>query len=346
MAMAQIPTSVTIINSGLVGYCAVSLTEFTTTALSSIAAGSAVEIAGAFFKASTDTAPTATSWTSVGTGVTQYLGLSPSGTAGSQIITAAWYSTAVWSTEKQGWYTSTGSTIRLIASAFHMGPGTGQHEKKILEPRQLSTVGTSYTGWRGVVEKILTGSGNWVVPIGVYSIRVTCIGGGGGGAGGADGSLAVPTVGTNGGNGTDSTFTSALTGAYGGGGYINSSGPEGKGGLGQGDAGADGSPGTYGGGYGGAGGSGGGAGGRGGVNDGQGGAGHIGGGGGGGRGSVCGGGGGGGTNISLVQSTLISVYPGRVMAYSVGTGGAGGARSDGTPGDGGTGGSGIIMIEY
>lgn len=128
---AQISTSVSIINS-LLGFNALSLTNFTTSAVSSIAAGSKIEIVSAFFDFPTDCLPNASSWTAISTGSTAYLQLTPSGTSGSQIVSASWSSSApVWSTSKQGWYASTASTIRVVASAYKSGP-TSQEEKKIL----------------------------------------------------------------------------------------------------------------------------------------------------------------------------------------------------------------------
>jgi hypothetical protein len=143
-------------------------------------------VAGAFFKASTDIVPEASSWTAITTATTAYLALTPSGTAGSQILTAAWVSSGsiIWSDSKQGWYNS-GETARLVISAYK--GGTSQYLNKfILEPLNTvlySTVPSIYKGFQGIEERIISGSGNWVVPTGVYRIRVKCVGGGGGGGG-------------------------------------------------------------------------------------------------------------------------------------------------------------------
>ncbi|HUW45692.1 MAG TPA: hypothetical protein VMW50_07845 [Dehalococcoidia bacterium] len=108
------------------------MTEFTTSANSAIAAGSGIEIAGAFFKASEIITPNASSWTAIATASTAYLGLTPSGTAGTQILSAAWISTApVWATDKQGWYSSAGSNIRAVASAYKAAGATAQSEKTL-----------------------------------------------------------------------------------------------------------------------------------------------------------------------------------------------------------------------
>lgn len=115
---SEVITSVTIINS-LLGFQAVSLTNFDTSASTAIAAGSKVEIASAFFTFTSDCTPDATSWTSISNGSTAYIALTPSGTAGSQVVSASWVSTnPVWSTSKQGWYTSAGSSIRVVAGAY------------------------------------------------------------------------------------------------------------------------------------------------------------------------------------------------------------------------------------
>jgi hypothetical protein len=122
MAFSQIATSVTILNSGQIGYIGISLTNFTTSAASNIASGSGVEIAGAWFKADSDIIPNSSSWTAITTATTAYLALTPSGTAGSQVITASWISTLPsWDTAKQGWYTTTPSNIRVVASAYKGG---------------------------------------------------------------------------------------------------------------------------------------------------------------------------------------------------------------------------------
>jgi hypothetical protein len=338
MPGAQIPTSVTRLES-MLGYQAVSLTNFGSSALSAIAAGSKVEIAGAFFTFTVDEAIEASTWTSIVTGNTAYIALTPAGVAGSQTVTAAYTATApVWSTSKQGWYASAGSSTRVIATVYK-NEATSQLRKRIFEPRQ------DYA-FRGIVELITTGSGNWTVPSDITRIRVTCVGGGGGGgyttgagvpyAGGGGGggtnislvsattisvipgSLIAYSVGGGGAGGTtaasavsgsDTTFAGATTGLGGAkglnGGTTAGDGLGGLGGAGSGKS--DGQSGSASGGatFGGTGGNGGGAGGRGGArgntkSDGQ-------------NGSIGGGGGGGG--------------------------GDGGAI-------GGNGGSGIIIIEY
>jgi hypothetical protein len=123
MAITQIPTSVTIISSGLKGYLAVSLTNWATSGLSAIAAGSALEIGNAFFITGAETAINASSWTAITTAGTAYLELTPAGTAGAQTVTARWSATdPTWSEAKQGWYHSSSSVIRTIGSAYKVSP--------------------------------------------------------------------------------------------------------------------------------------------------------------------------------------------------------------------------------
>jgi hypothetical protein len=118
MAGSQIPTSVTIIAS-LKGYQAISLNEYSTSAAASIAAGSVVEIAGAFFTFVSDETPDASTWTSLATGATGYIALTPSGTAGSQIVSVAYTATApTWRDDFQGWYASAASTTRVIGTVY------------------------------------------------------------------------------------------------------------------------------------------------------------------------------------------------------------------------------------
>ena len=132
MAFQQISTSITILNSGQIGYIGISLTNFTTSAASNIASGSGVEIAGAWFKADSDIIPNASSWTAITTATTAYLSLIPSGTAGSQILTASWLSYApVWQTAKQGWYASAASITRVVASAYK-NSNTSYWQKRLI----------------------------------------------------------------------------------------------------------------------------------------------------------------------------------------------------------------------
>ena len=335
MAFTQISTSVTIINSGLIGYCGISLTEFTTSAVSLIASGSGVEISGAFFKADTDITPNASSWTAVTTATTAYLQLTPSGTAGTQILSASWLTSGtVWSTSKQGWYASAASISRVVASAYKVGPTTSASTKQLLGNNQ--SMFESYR-WQGQKELLTASSGSYIVPSNVYRLRVTCIGGGGGGSGGfGTGSSAAASAGSS------TTFVGATTGTGGGGGLSNAAY--------AGGAGATGNAGAPGHGYKlRCGGNGGGAGGIGNEAS-VGGVGSYGGGGGGGGGSGIGGGvggsGGGGTAISGVLGDTLAVVPGQSIAYTVGSGGAGSAGNGAGAYAGGDGGAGVIIVEY
>ncbi len=136
MAFDQIATSVSIISTGLKSYQAISLTNFDTSAESVIAAGSAVEIANAFFLADSDDTPQASTWTAITTANTAYITLTPSGTAGSQIVTSKYSETApVWSDSKQGWYLTAGSVIRYIGGVTK-GSATQYNDAFVLFRRQ------------------------------------------------------------------------------------------------------------------------------------------------------------------------------------------------------------------
>jgi hypothetical protein len=129
MAADQIVTSVTIISSALKGWQAVSLSAMATSAVSVIEGGSTVEVAGAFFRFATDTS--ATAFSSISTAATAYLALEPSGTAGSQILSAEWVAGApVWVPAKQGYYTTADSVIRVVGGGVKTGTST-------LEPKFL-----------------------------------------------------------------------------------------------------------------------------------------------------------------------------------------------------------------
>lgn len=354
MSFAQISTSTLTVISSVVGkgFQAISLTDYTTSALSTIAAGSAVEISGAFFLADSAVTPNASSFTAITTATTCYLDLTVSGTSGSQLISASWSSVSpTWRTDFNGWYLSSGSNIRVVASAYKTS-ATQQNNKILLHSLIESTwdsalqtklglgwptqMASNYV-WRGEIERLTSGSGNYTVPANVYRLRVTCIGGGGGGGvgatsasggggggggGGTNISLVIGNVisvtpgqsiaysvgggGAAGSGGTQTTFAGATTGAGGGAGGNASGITGGAGGLAaSSNAGAAGNPGGGGGGSAGSsGGSGGGAGGR---------------------------GDNGGANVT---------------AGNYGGGGGGGFGGTASSGNGAAGGSGIIIIEY
>jgi hypothetical protein len=150
MAFSQIATSVNIFSTGLLGYMGISLSAPTNPALApQIAAGSAIEIGGAFFKASTAVIFDATAWSAIGTNTSVFMTLTPSGTAGSQILTASYTTThPVWSISKQGWYTTAASVIRVIGSLY----------KDISSQYTLQTIFTN-TGFEGSITKYVLNLG-------------------------------------------------------------------------------------------------------------------------------------------------------------------------------------------
>ena len=113
---------------------ALSLTEYNTSAAAAIAAGSVVEIAGAFFTFSSDETPTG--WSSVVTATTGYIALTASGTAGSQVVNANYTSTApTWRDDLQGWYASAASSVRIVASVYK-AESASYYPKYVLKNRQ------------------------------------------------------------------------------------------------------------------------------------------------------------------------------------------------------------------
>lgn len=129
MAINQIVTSVTVLSSGLIGYNAISLTNFTVSALSSIASGSAVEVAGTFFKCDSDTTIDSSSWGAIASASNCYIALEVSGTAGSQVITPYFTSIApVWVASKNGYYATAGSSVRVVGGVYK-GTATSQENK-------------------------------------------------------------------------------------------------------------------------------------------------------------------------------------------------------------------------
>jgi hypothetical protein len=327
MAGSQILTSVSILNT-LLGFQAISLTDITLTSVSQIAAGSVVEIGSAFFQFASAETINATSWSGITTATTAYLALTPSGTAGSQIVSAAWTATTpVWSTSKQGWYASAASVTRIVGSAYKVG-ATSYSNKNIFSEKPFSN-------WHGITETITSGSGNYIVPKDVTRIKVTCIGGGGaggssvsggsfsgGGGGGTDIALAMKILSTIiyvipgqsiaysvGSTGVQTTFVGAITGTPGSPGTNGSSTYAGIGGVGStGGAGVPGANGTV----------------------------HS-------VGIAQGYGGNGGGVGGIGGGNPSGTYNGSAGSYGGGGGGAGGYNSAAT---GGAGGSGIIIIEY
>jgi len=140
MPFDQIATGISIISSGLKGYQAISLSDLTATTLSTIASGSAVEVCNSFFRASEAISVNASSWTAIGTSTTAFLALTPSGTAGSQVLSAAWQADEpVWDTSKCGYYASAASTARVVALAYKEGPSSYRN-KTLLPNRQGESI--------------------------------------------------------------------------------------------------------------------------------------------------------------------------------------------------------------
>jgi hypothetical protein len=180
MAGSQIATSVTILNS-LKGFQAISLTEYNTSAAASIAAGSVVEIAGAYFTFLTDEAINAASWTAIVTGTTAYITLTASGAPPAQIVDVAYTATApVWRDDLQGWYASAASNVRVIGSVYK-AEATSYTEKYIFPANEQK-------GFNPLVyphgKKLFISAGTFIVPWDVNTVYLTgCGAGGNGGAG-------------------------------------------------------------------------------------------------------------------------------------------------------------------
>ena len=118
MAGTQVATGISIINS-LSGFFSLSLTNFDNDSLPAIAAGSKVEVAGAFFSFNSETAISSTNWAGISAGNMAYIMLTASGTPGSQTLAASWSGTApTWVDSKQGWYASAASSVRCIGGVY------------------------------------------------------------------------------------------------------------------------------------------------------------------------------------------------------------------------------------
>lgn len=252
MSGQQIATSVTILNSYL-GFQAISLTDFSLTTVSAIAAGSKVEIAGAFFTFTSDETINASSWTAIATGSTAYIALTPSGTAGSQIVTAAFTTTApVWSVSKQGWYASASSVVRYVAGCYKAGASSYQN-KWIIEntPERIKPHGKTFISIAGGTTQtvILPATEFWLIGIGAGGNGGTgaagssgSYNGGGGGGGGrgqykkeyivnqTPGSSVTVTLNAPGSNTTFGSLMTLITGTAGSNGSGTTGGAGGAGG--------------------------------------------------------------------------------------------------------------------
>lgn len=132
MAFNQVVSGIGKIDTCFNGNIGISLTDFTASTASNIASGSYVVIDNSYFLADSDIIPNASSWTAITTATTAYLALTPSGTAGSQILTASWTLTPpVWNTTKQYWSGTTPSNIRIVASAYKGGTSSYRQKRLI-----------------------------------------------------------------------------------------------------------------------------------------------------------------------------------------------------------------------
>lgn len=144
MAGSQISTSVTIIDN-LKGFNAMNMSALDTTSASSILAGSVVEVAGAFYSYSLDDTPSLTT-ISAAIETACYLMLSPSGTAGSQILTASWtIDTPTWVASKNGWYASAGSVVRAVYCMYNYN-GTEYTDKTLMVAQTTSGLTNRFRG--------------------------------------------------------------------------------------------------------------------------------------------------------------------------------------------------------
>lgn len=176
MAFSQISTSVTIINSNLIGYNAISFTNFDNTSEPAIASGSSIEIAGAFFKADGDIS--ITNWAGITTGVSCYIVLTPSGSAGSQTLAAAYTTTApVWVTDKNGWYASAASNVRYVGTVYKSGT-SDYYAKRIISNNQKTlggvNVATNFAIGSMALYALTTGLYN--IAIGDYALQLNTTG--------------------------------------------------------------------------------------------------------------------------------------------------------------------------
>jgi hypothetical protein len=135
MSGTQVATSSSQLTYAIQGYNGINLTNWSVSSASVIAAGSGVEVAGAFFYYSGDDTNDATSFSAITTNATAYLQLVPSGTVGSQIVTSSWTATApTWVESKNGWYASAASATRYVAGCVKTGT-TSYELKFIITPR-------------------------------------------------------------------------------------------------------------------------------------------------------------------------------------------------------------------
>ena len=226
------------------GYIQLSLTNFTNNDEPTIAAGSVVEISGTLYSVTTN--ESITGWAGVSNGPV-WIKLAPDGT---DPFTAEYTDVApTWIDSKQAWYDGTG-TDRYVAGLTKTGASGYEDKFNMAAVEMGMSVNQGFFGFSRIDLLSTVGADTWVVPNGVYRIKVTVIGGGGGGGGsgtnsrggtggggggtsiqiitttpgtsypynvGAGGSGA--TAGNNGGgNGSASAFNTTIIGGGGGGG--------------------------------------------------------------------------------------------------------------------------------
>lgn len=176
----QVTVSASQIDKERLGYCAISLTNFTDTAEPSIAAGSKVEIGGALYEFTAD--ETGTGFAGIGASNNVYLLLTPAGASVSWSYTTT---APTWDTAKQGFYTGSN---RVVAGLYK--DAGSNYTSKYIMPANIGTVKKNlivFTSGAGAT---------WKCPYdGNYKVSV--IGGGGGGGG----SSASPSSGGGGGGG-------------------------------------------------------------------------------------------------------------------------------------------------
>ena len=165
----EITTGVTILNS-LKGYNSVSFTEFNSRDALTIAAGSVVEISGAFFQWASDETPSG--WSAISTSETAYIALTPAGIAGSQTVSAAYTATApTWRDDNQGWYASAGSSVRCIGSVLK--GGATLYDQKTIFPETQTDSPVELVG-NNAVSKVGTDLSGCVATAG--TVAITAIG--------------------------------------------------------------------------------------------------------------------------------------------------------------------------
>ena len=159
------------------GYIQLSLTNFTNDDEPTISAGSVVEISGTLYSVTTN--ESITGWGAISNGPV-WIKLVPDGV---NPFTAEYTATApTWIDAKQGWYDGTG-TDRYVAGLTKTGASGYADKFNMTAVERGITVNQGFFGFSRIDVLSTVGSGTWVVPNGVYRIKVTAIGGGGGGGG-------------------------------------------------------------------------------------------------------------------------------------------------------------------